>query len=120
MNDIKTTCLAYVPYDRGFMYTQGLRFSEDSVKYTIEYDGNAVPYIPYQEYGFTHYLSGKRVEVNKGFIQNDTVNALDFLINQATANEKSLIQAANKRTVQSRENMLAQGTLTSLKGNTNR
>ena len=120
LNDIRTTVQSYIPYDKGFMYMNGTRFSEDAVKYTIIYDGNAVPYIPYQEYGFIHYRSKKRIEVNKHFIQNDTVNALDFLINQATSREKSLIMATNKRTVQARDNMIAQGTLQSIKGNANR
>lgn len=117
LNDIRTTVKAYIPYDKGFMYQNANRFSEDDTKFSIIYDGNAVPYIAYQEYGFTHYRSGKRVEVNKGFIQNDTVNALDFLINSASSREKSLIQAHNKRTVQARESLLSQGTLQSVKGN---
>ena len=117
LNDIRLTVQNYIPYDTGFMYANGTRFSEDDVKFTIIYDGNAVPYIPYQEYGFTHYRSGKQITVNQGFIQNDTVNALDFLINNATAKEKSLILAQSKRTVQARNNMMSQGTLQSIKGN---
>ena len=120
LSDIRYTVLNYIPYDKGFMYMNGTRFSEDDVKYTIIYDGNAVPYIPYQEYGFKHYRSKKLITVNKGFIQNDTVNALDFLINTASSREKSLIMAQSKRTVQARNNMLSQGTLQSVKGNMNR
>jgi len=120
ISDIRTTVQSYIPFDKGFMYMNGTRFSEDSTQFTITYDGNAVPYIPYQEYGFTHYRSGKFITVNQYFIQDDTVNALSFLINQATSREKSLIMAANKRTVQSRENMTSQGTLQTLKGNANR
>ncbi len=95
----------------------GTRFSEDAVKFSVIYDGNAVPYIPYQEYGFRHWKSKKMITVNKGFIQVDTVNALDFLINAASSREKSLIQAQSKRTVQARNNQLSQGTLQSIKGN---
>lgn len=120
LNDIRTTVLNYIPYDKGFMYMNGTRFSEDATKFTIIYDGNAVPYIPYQEYGFKHYRSGKMVTVNKGFIQNDTVNALNYLINGASSREKSLILAQSKRTVQARNNMLSQGTLQSVKGNKTR
>lgn len=120
LNDIRYTVLNYIPFDKGFMYMNGTRFSEDAVKYTIIYDGNAVPYIPYQEYGFKHYRSKKMITVNKGFIQNDTVNALDFLVNTASSREKSLIMAQSKRTVQARDNMMSQGTLQSIKGNMNR
>lgn len=117
LNDIRLTVKNYIPYDKGFMYMNANRFSEDNTKFTIIYDGNTVPYIPYQEYGFIHYKSGRRITVNKGFIQNDTVNALNFLINQASGREKTLILAQSKRTVQARNNMLSQGTLQSLKGN---
>ena len=120
LGEIRLTVLNYIPYDKGFMYMNGTRFSEDNDKLSAIYDGNAVPYIPYQEYGFTHYLTKKKVEVNKHFIQNDTVNALDFLINTSSSREKSLILAQSKRTVQARNNQLSQGTLTSLKGNMNR
>ena len=120
LGEIRLTVLNYIPYDKGFMYMNGTRFSEDNTKYSVIYDGNTVPYIPYQEYGFVHYRSGKKVEVNKHFIQNDTVNALDFIINTATSREKSLILAQSKRTVQARNNQLSQGTLTTLKGNMNR
>ena len=117
LNEIRLTVQNYIPYDKGFMYANGTRFSEDSSKYSVIYDGNAVPYIPFQEYGFTHWISGKFVDVNQYFIQNDTVNALDFLINSASAGEKSFILSQSKRTVQARNNQLSQGTLQSLKGN---
>jgi hypothetical protein len=120
MNEIRYTVQNYIPYDTGKMYIDGTRFSEDSTKFTIIYDGNAIPYIPYQEYGFTHYKSGKFITVNQGFIQNDTVNALNYLVNTATSREKSLILAQSKRTVEARNNQLSQGTLQSIKGNANR
>ncbi len=117
LSDIRYTVDSYKPYDSGFMFLNGNRYTEDDIKYSVIYDGNIVPYIGYQEYGFKHYRSGKMVTVNQYFIQNDTVNALDFLINSATAQEKSLILASSKRTVQARVNMLSQGTLQSIKGN---
>ena len=91
LTDIRTTVLSYIPYKSGFMYANGTRFSETNTMYSIMYDGNAVPYISYQEYGFVHYRSGKLVTENQYFIQEDTVNALDFLINQATSRQRSLI-----------------------------
>ena len=120
INDIRTIVLANIPIapvKGGRMYRDGTRYGEDAVKFSVVYDGNMVPYIAPQEYGFTHYLSGKFVTVNQGFIQNDTVNALDFLINNATSKEKNLILAQSKRTAQARANQLSQGTLQSLKGN---
>lgn len=117
LNDIRLTVQSYIPYDTGFMYVNGTRFSEDTYKYSAIYDGNAVPYIPYQEYGFKHWISGQKITVNQYFIQNDTVNALDYLINSATPNQYERIMAFNKRTVQARNNQLSQGVLQTLKGN---
>lgn len=119
LTDIRLTVQAYIPYDTGNMYLNGTRFSEDDTKYTIIYDGNIVPYIPYQEYGFRHYKTGQMVEVNKHFIQNDTVNALDFLINQASSGEYTRIMAFNKRTVQARNSQMSQGVLNTARGNMN-
>ena len=120
MNEIKLTVLNYIPFAKGTMYRNGTSFSEDATKYSIIYRGDIVPYIPYQEYGFTHYRSGKFITVNQYFIQNDTVNALDYLVNQASSSEKSFILAQSKRTVQARENLISQGTLQSYKGNKTR
>lgn len=119
-SDIKTVVRANVPFDTGELYRDGVRFGETERAYSITYDGNSVPHAIYQEYGFTHYRSGKFIDVNAGYIRNDTVNGLDFLINNATANEKNLIMSANKRTLQARNRMIAQGSLKSYKGNENR
>lgn len=120
LSNIRLTVQNYIPYDKGFMFTNVNRFSEDSTKFSVTYDGNAVPYAMYQEYGFTHWKSGKFIDINQFFIRNDTVNALDYVINSASAGEKSLIMAQSKRTVQARASQIAQGTLQSLKGNKNR
>jgi len=120
LTDIRTTVLSYIPYDKGFMYANGTRFSETNTMYSIMYDGNAVPYIPYTEYKWISPKWNGKKNPNEAWIRNDTVNALDFLINQATSRQRSLIMATNKRTVQARNNQLSQGTLTQLKGYGNR
>jgi hypothetical protein len=124
MSEIVTIVRANMPYDTGFMYANGTRFSEDATKFKITYDGNAVPYIPYQEYGFRHYISKKLITINQGFIRNNTVNDLNHLINVSSTNEKRRIMKHHERTNLGREramldkgNMMSQGTLQSLKGN---
>ena len=117
LSEIRTTVLSYIPYDQGFMFANGTRYSEDSTKYVIVYDGNAVPYIPYTEYKWISPRWNGAKNPNEAFIRNDTVNALSFLINQASGRQKNLIMAANKRTVQARASQLSQGTLQTLKGN---
>ena len=57
--------------------------------------------------------------MNKGYISNDTTNALISLVNYSPQ-EKSVVNAANKRTVQARNNKISQGVLESLQGNENR
>jgi hypothetical protein len=120
VNDVRITCDAYMIFDTGKARMQGLRYSENDGIISAVYDGVSLPYIHYQETGFTHWISGRQVEVNKGYISNDTTNALSFLVNNATTAEKSVIMASNKRTVQARNNQMSQGVLQSLKGNENR
>lgn len=116
INDIRMVVDANTPYDTGKMYIDGVRFIDNPSYYSIVYDGNIVPYIPYQEYGFIHYKSGKFIDVNRHFIQNDTVNSLNFLINNANGGQQDRINAFNKRTIQSRNSQMSQGVLDSIKG----
>ena len=112
--------LSEVPYDKGYMYINGLRFSEDSAKYSITYDTNAVPYIWYQEKGYKHYKSGKMITTNKGFIRDDTVNALTSYLSEPTEWKRQAIRNDNQQTVQARTSKISQGIIESLKGNENR
>ena len=117
LSDIRYTVLAYIPFDTGFMFTNATRYSEDATKYVITYDGNAVPYIGYVEGKWIDPRWNGKKNRNEGFIKTDTVNALSFLINQASGREKSLIMAKNKSTVQYAASQISQGTLQQLKGN---
>ena len=119
-NEVRLTCDAYMIFDTGQARMQGLRYSENNGMISAIYDGVSLPYIHYQETGYTHYISGRLIDVNKGYISDDTTNALSFLVNNATTAEKSVITASNKRTVQARNNQMSQGVLESLQGNENR
>ena len=114
ITDIRLTVGHYIPYASGYMFMNGVRYSETELYYHIQFDGIAVPYLIYQEDGFTHYITKKRVEVNMNFIKEDTTNALNFLAASAGTNEYSLIMAATKRTVQARINILSQGAMQQL------
>jgi hypothetical protein len=116
MRDIITVVEANVPFDTGFMYKNGVRYSDNPNAFVITYDGNVVPYLPYQEYGFTHYKSGQFIKVNQYFIQNNTVNDLSYLINTAGTSEQSRIMQYHRNTTNARASMTSQGNLTSLTG----
>jgi len=120
ISDIRTIVLANIPVDGGKMYRNGTRYSEDAIKFSVIYDGNAVPYIAPQEYGFTHYKSGKFVTVNQGFIRDNTVNDLNLIINVANSSEKSGIKKKYERKNRVRDGLVGQGSLQSIKGNENR
>lgn len=66
-----------MPYDTGFMFLSGTQFFETEHFIMCEYDTYRVPYIVYQEMGFTHWISKEMVDVNKGFIKDRTVGALN-------------------------------------------
>ncbi len=119
INDVRLTADSHMIFDTGKARMQGLRFQENNGMISVIYDGISLPYIHYQEVGFKHYISGKLIDVNKGYISNDTTNALISLVNYSPQ-EKSVVNAANKRTVQARNNKMSQGVLESLQGNENR
>jgi len=119
MGNIKTIVQAKIPFDKGGIY-QATRFAEDSTKFSIIYDGNIAPHIAPQEYGFRHWRSGKKVEVNKHFIQVDTVSELNLLINTANSSEKATLLKRQGRKSQVRDSLIAQGNLQSIKGNKTR
>lgn len=123
LSEVRTIVQANIPIapvNGGRMYRDGTRYSEDATKLSVVYDGNAVPYIAPQEYGFTHYLSGKFVTVNQYFIQDNTVNDLNLMINTASSSERSGIKKKYERKNSVRDQLVGQGNLQSLKGNKTR
>lgn len=67
----------------GRMAREGATFFEDPEKITAIYNTGRLPYIIYQEEGFTHYITGKPVVVNKGFISVKTEGKINRYINGA-------------------------------------
>lgn len=115
LTDVMNVVRTKMPFDKGKMYLDGTRFQEQSDKIVVDYDVGTVPYIWFQEKGFTHYLSNQFIDVNQFFIENDTVNALTSLINMSPE-EQSFITATNSRKIQGRNNQISQGVLESIKG----
>ena len=54
--------------DTGRMAREALSYFETPREYTYIYNTGKVPYTIYQEKGFTHYISKKFIDKNKGFI----------------------------------------------------
>lgn len=50
------------------MTNYGASFFETEYEMRAVYQDDVIPYIIWQEEGFTHYLTGKEVTKNKGFI----------------------------------------------------
>ena len=124
MSEIVTIVRVNTPYDTGYMYSNGVRFSEDATKYTILFDGNAVPYISYTEYEWVSPRWKGKQNPNENWIRVKTTNDLIYMINNATTNEKKRIMKHHERTIlgreralQDRNQMKSQGTLQSIKGN---
>jgi hypothetical protein len=108
MTDLQFIAKAYMIFDKGEALNKGLKYSENNGVMSIIYDGVTVPHIYFQEKGFRHWLSGKIVDVNKGFIANKTVGAIRTMLN-ASESEKSVLMATNAQTVQSRQSQMSQG-----------
>lgn len=67
-SDFIETVLGGIPVDNGGILRRGVSFFETPYEYIGEWNTTALPYIIYQEEGFTHYLTKKKVIKNKGFI----------------------------------------------------
>lgn len=66
--------------DSGRMARQGISYFETPREITAVYNTATLPYIIYQEKGFTHYKSGKFIDKNIGFISNKANGRIERLI----------------------------------------
>lgn len=92
-----------MPYDTGYMFTFGARYNETEHMIAIYYDTNAVPYIHWNEIG----ANGNP---NKGFIANDTVNELNYVIQLDEFDLNTHLTGVQKK-VQLRSTLIQQGVL---------
>jgi len=94
--------------DSGEMVRSGATFFETPTELTAIYDTVAVPYIIYQEEGFTHWISGKFIDKNKGFISTRANNKIQrFVFSEQIgepynklANDQTLLEDRNKMLVE--------------------
>lgn len=84
MADIKLSDVLSIVIDNmsefsksGFMASNGAYGYETPNEVVVIYNTGLVPYIIFQEEGFRHYLSGKMVTKNKGFISQRAQNKID-------------------------------------------
>lgn len=68
---------ALMPFDSGNMFRNGLDTIETPNQYIGIYQDSRVEYITYQEEGFRHWISGKMVTKNQGFISQKTTGMLN-------------------------------------------
>jgi len=68
INLVRDILNAGMPFDKGYMFASGLRVNVDADITTFQYDYIAVPYIIYQNEGFTHWISGRFIDKNIEFV----------------------------------------------------
>lgn len=110
LEDIRNVVLNCMPFDTGNMFMTGARFIETQHYYQIQYDLQTVPYIYFQEEGFTHYISGQEITKNKGFISNLTHGQLEMLVS-TRFNGNSSPFVVDKTAVRQRALMIQQGVI---------
>ena len=71
---------ANLPFGKGGMFEKGVTYFDTPHYFRAKYNTNALPYIVWQETGFTHWITKERVEVHKGFITVDTAGHLNRAI----------------------------------------
>lgn len=67
-SDFIETVIAGTPVKDGIIIRFGLTFFDTPYEMSAIFSGIAVPHIIYQEEGFTHWISGKFITKNQGFI----------------------------------------------------
>jgi len=70
------TCQVNAIFDSGETL-QSIMFDDNPFWMRASYDANTAPQIRYQEEGFTHWITKKRVDVNVGWISQRTVGAIN-------------------------------------------
>ena len=66
--DFIETVIGGIPVKSGAILRNGTEFFETPYEYICDWNTMQVPHIIYQEEGFRHWITGKMVTVNKGFI----------------------------------------------------
>lgn len=88
------------------MTNKGASFFETEYEMRAVYNDDTVPYIEWQEEGFTHYISGKRVTKNKGFISVKATGKINRIL-WAEANGLQVdYQEENKALLENQNNIL--------------
>ena len=65
------------PVDSGALKFRGHNTQDVGTFLLTRYKTQLLPYIVFQEEGFTHYKSGEFITKNQYFIRNDTVGAIN-------------------------------------------
>jgi hypothetical protein len=113
LQDFRSVIQAQIPYDEGYMFLAGVKYYETEHFLMAEYDTARVPYIVYQEEGFTHWLSGQFIDVNKGFISERTVGALNRFASYDDKGQRPMVigQYEEMNNRRGSLNMIKQGAL---------
>lgn len=71
---------ANLPFDKGGMFMKGIKYLDTPMFYRADYNVSGLPYIVYQEEGFTHWITKKLVTKNQYFISRKTVGHINRAI----------------------------------------
>lgn len=113
--EIATIARNYAPYLSGFMQQQGIAYMETSHEVILYYDVERVPYIVFQEEGFTHWISGEFIDKNRHFIRKKTMGAINKYISQVNSGQQpDMTQDNDELARRNSTNMMGAGTIESL------
>lgn len=83
IDSVRNVLLANMPFDKGYMMGNGLITRIEGKRVGFIYDTVAVPYIVYQNEGFTHYISGNFIKVHQGFVDKSITEAKMVIAHQS-------------------------------------
>ncbi len=107
-SDFIELVLSGMPVDTGFMLLNGVEFFDTATEFLAVYNTNAVPYIEWQEEGFKHYITKKKVNVNKGFITVKTWGKITSYANSKTLGLPFDMSESNEVLLANQEKMMVE------------
>ena len=105
------------PVDTGELALNGHSTMDVGSFILTRYKTQMLPYIVYQEKGFTHYISGNFIDKNQFFIEQDTVGALNQIETMNSANNGGGATRHYSRQAKKRynKNMIMSGAVSKIK-----
>ena len=107
-SDFIDVVLSGIPVKSGVMMKDGVDFFDTPYESSAVFNTGELPYIIYQEEGFEHWITGKMVTKNKGFISQKITGQVNKLGWSMTLGLPFNAQETDDTVLKNQDDMLTQ------------